>query len=110
MKVVREMIENEEKLGIKTIKMDCGATLIDCGLEVKGSYEAGVMFTRVTIGDMGTVQLGSWELDETQSFSAVELYVTEPLIACLGSQIAGWQLGKGAYATYWFWTRKSSGS
>ena len=56
--------------------MNCGATLIDCGLKVKGSYEAGVMFTRVTIGDMGTVQLGTWKLDEDQLFLAVELYVT----------------------------------
>ena len=99
MKVVREVIENEEKLGVKVVQMDCGATLVDFGLEAKGSYEAGILFTRITLGDMGIVSLTDWKLDDIHSFTGVELHVTEPLIACLGSQIAGWQLGSGAYAT-----------
>lgn len=99
MKLVRELMDNSEKLGVKVMKMNCGATLIDAGLEVKGSYEAGVLFTRITLGDMGMVSLGDWKLDAERSFTSVELHVTEPLIACLGSQIAGWQLGSGSYAT-----------
>jgi methenyltetrahydromethanopterin cyclohydrolase len=98
-KVVKEIIAREDELGVKVIKMECGATLIDMGLHAKGSYEAGILFTRVTLGDIGTVKLGSWRLDDTYSFSAVELFVTEPLVACLGSQIAGWQLGEGEFAT-----------
>jgi methenyltetrahydromethanopterin cyclohydrolase len=99
MKVVREIISREEEIGVKVIKMKCGATLIDMGLHIKGSNEAGVLFTRVTLGDMATVNLGTWKLDDDYSFGSVELFVTEPLIACLASQIAGWQLGTGEFAT-----------
>lgn len=99
MKIVKEMIEESDKLGVKVIKMDCGATLIDCGLKVKGSFEAGVAFTKVTLGNLGTVNLGNMNLDDDTSFSAVELFVTEPLISCLGSQIAGWQVSSGNFAT-----------
>jgi len=99
MKVVREIIEREEEIGAKVIKMPCGATLIDMGLKVKGSNEAGVLFTRVTLGDMATINLSSWKLNDDYSFGAVDLFVTEPLIACLASQIAGWQLGTGEFAT-----------
>ncbi len=99
MKVVREIIARESELGVKVIPMPCGATLIDMGLNVRGSTQAGILFTRVTLGDMGLVSLGNWRLDERYTFQSVELAVTEPLIACLASQIAGWQLGQGEFAT-----------
>jgi methenyltetrahydromethanopterin cyclohydrolase len=99
MRVVKEIISREQELGVKVIKLPNGATLIDMGLKVKGSSEAGVLFTRVTLGDMAQVSLGEWKLDNEYSFGAVQLYVSEPLIACLGSQIAGWQLGQGEFAT-----------
>ena len=79
--------------------MKCGTTLIDMGLHAKGSNEAGILFTRVTLGDMATVNFGTWKLNDDYSFGSVELFVTEPLIACLASQIAGWQLGTGEFAT-----------
>ncbi len=97
--VVKEIIARQEEIGVKVIPMQCGATLIDMGLHAKGSYEAGILFTRVTLGDLGIVKLGTWNLDEKHSFGSVEMFITEPLIACLGSQIAGWQLGQGEFAT-----------
>ncbi len=100
MKIVKEeIIPYQAKLGVEVHKMNCGATLIDMGLNVKGSWEAGLLFTRVTTGDMATVQLGRWRLDEEISFAGLEIYTESPLIACLGSQIAGWQLGSGEFAT-----------
>ena len=98
-KVVKEIITRQEEIGVKVIKMKCGTTLIDMGLHAKGSNEAGILFTRVTLGDMATVNLGTWRLNDDFSFGSVELFVTEPLIACLASQIAGWQLGTGEFAT-----------
>ena len=53
MKVVEEILANAEDLGCKVIKMDCGATIIDMGLECKGSWSAGVLFARACIGDLG---------------------------------------------------------
>ena len=43
MKVVHEILDNAEALGCKVIKMDCGATVIDMGLQCKGSWQAGVV-------------------------------------------------------------------
>lgn len=99
MQVVKEIIARQSDIGVKVVKLPCGTILIDMGLYAKGSFEAGVLFTRASLGDMATVNLGTWKLDESYSFGSVELFVTEPLIACLGAQIAGWQLGKGEFAT-----------
>ena len=60
MKVVREIIEDADALGCKVIKMDCGATLIDMGINCEGSWKAGVLFTRASMGDMSTVTLGEF--------------------------------------------------
>lgn len=99
MKVVRQIMDDAEALGCKVITMDCGATLIDMGQECPGSYEAALLFTRVDIGDLGLVQYGDFRLDDKHTFAAVELYIDQPLAACLASQIAGWKLGTGEYAT-----------
>lgn len=99
MKVVREIIEDADALGCRVIKMDCGATLIDMGIECLGSWKAGVLFTRACMGDMGTVTMGEFRLNEDYTFSSVEVCTNQPLIACMASQIAGWKLGDGEFAT-----------
>lgn len=99
MNVVREILADPEALGCKVIRMDCGATLIDMGLNCRGSWKAALLFTRATIGDLGIVSLGEFRLNDSYSFSAVEVFVEQPLIACMGSQIAGWKLGEGEFAT-----------
>ena len=98
-KVAKEIIENADRLGCKAYKMQCGVNVIDMGVKVKGSWEAGLLYTRATIGDLGNVKLGEFKLNEEYTFAAVDLYIDEPLIACLASQIAGWKLGMGDVAT-----------
>lgn len=99
MGVVREILANPEAIGCRVIPMECGATLIDMGLEAKGSWKAGILFARATLGDLGVVSLGDFKLNDQYSFSAVEVFVDEPMIACMASQIAGWKLGEGDFAT-----------
>ena len=99
MKSINQAVEEREALDISYAEMPCGAHLLDFGITVKGTWESALLFTRLTIGDLGTVTLGRWELDENYSFSCIDLFVSHPLIACLGSQIAGWQLSDGEFAT-----------
>ncbi|MEL7608523.1 MAG: methenyltetrahydromethanopterin cyclohydrolase [Bacillota bacterium] len=98
MRVVREILADPEALGCGAIRMGCGATLIDMGLNTKGSWQAGLLFARATLGDLGMVSFGDYKVNERYSFSSIEVFVEQPMIACMGSQIAGWQLGKGDFA------------
>lgn len=41
MKVVREIIEDADALGCKVIKMDCGVTLIDMGINCEEAGRQG---------------------------------------------------------------------
>ncbi len=98
MKVVEQLIADPERYGCVHHKMDCGVNLIDMGLHCRGSWQAALLFTRASIGDLGVVNLGSFKLNDSYTFASVEMYVEQPKIACLGSEIAGWKLSKGEYA------------
>ena len=98
MKVVEEIMEDPERLGCEVHKMDCGVNLIDMGMHCRGSWKAALLFTRASFGDLGVCSLGTFKLNENYSFTSINMFVEQPKIACLGSEIAGWKLGKGEYA------------
>jgi methenyltetrahydromethanopterin cyclohydrolase len=99
--IVKHLIANAEKLRLKISKHSNGATLIDAGIEVPGTLEAGRLIAEVCMGGLGTVTLthsarfARWPL-------MVNVHSTNPVIACLGSQYAGWSLshGEGKSAFY----------
>lgn len=99
MRVVRKIMDEAEDLGCLVVKMDCGATIIDMGQECKGSWEAGLLFTRADIGDLGLVQYGTFKLDQHYTFTSIDMFIDQPLVACMASEIAGWKLGDGEFAT-----------
>ncbi|MBM4200413.1 MAG: methenyltetrahydromethanopterin cyclohydrolase [Gammaproteobacteria bacterium] len=86
------------RLGIE--RLANGSTLIDAGIAARGGLEAGRLITEICMGGLGRVTLGQggatprWPL-------TVQVHSTNPVIACLGSQYAGWSLshgqGKGAF-------------
>ncbi len=98
--IVKHLISNADKLRLNVQTLANGATLIDAGIEARGGLEAGRLITEICMGGLGTVSLnhGSafarWPL-------MVNVHSTNPVIACLGSQYAGWSLshgeGKGAF-------------
>ena len=40
-KLATEMIDNSDTLNIRADKLPCGATIIDAGVNIEGSLEAG---------------------------------------------------------------------
>ena len=78
-----------------------GETLIDAGVGRRGGVEAGLAIARICLGGLGEVTLASdatirrwpWTLSVRSS---------QPVIACLGSQYAGWSLAHGEGRTAFF--------
>lgn len=109
-RLLREAETHLDELGISLKRLSGGASVYDFGVEVPGSWEAAELFTRITLGDQGRLKLGAWRhsghhaagsVGQPGGFppvSSVELFISQPLIACLASQIAGWQLGGGQSA------------
>lgn len=98
--IVKHMIANADKLRLKIDRLGNGCTVIDAGIQALGGLEAGRLIAEVCMGGLGTVSLTHsptfkrWPL-------TIQVHSTNPVIACLGSQYAGWSLshgeGKGAF-------------
>lgn len=94
--IVDDMIDWSEEFKIKAHTLDNGSTVIDCGIEVSGSYEAGLAFAEVCMGGLGTASLGVRRVGNVP-LSFIEVATDHPCIACLGAQTAGWQISVEKY-------------
>lgn len=98
MKMVHQLIEDAEALGCRYFELANGSKVLDMGIEVPGSWQAAKLFTEIDMAGLGTCTYTNFDLEDQLSVPAVEVYVDEPRLACLVSQIAGWQLTEGDFA------------
>lgn len=89
--LVAHLIANAPALGCLVTKHETGATIIDAGIQTPGGLEAGRIIAEICMGGLGGVtlqqvpQFANWPL-------SVVVTAKQPVIACLGSQYAGWAL------------------
>ncbi len=85
-KIVNEMIQGKEELGIEVLKLKNGAVVIDAGIKARGSLKAGKYFSEVCLGGLGSVDLCMGKRPH------VHVNVDRPAISCMASQFAGWAI------------------
>ena len=88
--LVQHLIDNANKLRIGVQKLDSGATVIDAGIKSAGGLEVGRIVSEICMGGLGNVHLQHtpsrrWPFE-------ICVHSTNPVLACLGSQYAGWSL------------------
>lgn len=87
---VKELISHCKQLEIKRYEQN-GATVIDCGITIEGSLEAGMLFAKVCLGGLANVQL-HWQDFNGLHWPAIEVMTDHPIRACMASQFAGWPI------------------
>ncbi len=97
MGIVEEMLDYTEELKIEAIELDNGSTVIDCGVNGEGGYEAGVMFTEICLGGLGSVRLTMQAVRDTP-LAFIHVFTDHPALATLGSQKAGWSIKSDQYS------------
>jgi methenyltetrahydromethanopterin cyclohydrolase len=99
-KIVDHLIANAHELRLGVSKDSTGVTLIDAGINHLGGLEAGRLISEICLGGLGEVSLTHTNTAPNWPLS-VYVHTSNPVLACLGSQYAGWQLshgeGKGAF-------------
>jgi len=94
--LVRQLIDNADKLRVAVETLENGCTIIDAGIKVPGGLESGRIIAEICLGGMGTVSLShspyaaNWPL-------TVNVHTGNPVLGCLGSQYAGWSLSHEKY-------------
>ncbi|MGH6930373.1 MAG: methenyltetrahydromethanopterin cyclohydrolase, partial [Dongiaceae bacterium] len=99
--LVERLIADAAALRIGIEKTADGCTLVDAGIDCRGGVEAGLRIAEICMGGLGRVNLSA-----NGSFLrwpwSLSVHAADPVLACLGSQLAGWQLtvGSGRQAFY----------
>ena len=82
--LLESLIAQADKLHIHVSQHASGATIVDAGIGVTGSAEAGRLIAEICMGGLGEVNFSAEKSIMVKSSS--------PVLACLGSQYAGWSL------------------
>ncbi|MFT5132402.1 MAG: methenyltetrahydromethanopterin cyclohydrolase [Gammaproteobacteria bacterium] len=98
--LVQSLIDHADDLRLSVTKLKNQTTIIDAGIDVTGGLEAGRQIAEICMGGLGQVKLRASTNFEHWSWH-VDVHSSNPVLACLASQYAGWSLshgkGKGAF-------------
>ena len=90
-RLVDSLIKNYEKLNLLIKRGPLGCKIVDAGVKTVGSIEAGLQISEICLGGLGKVNLIPSEKYKNSSYF-LSVFASKPVLACLGSQYAGWSL------------------
>ena len=90
-RLVDSLIKNQEKLNLLIKRGPLGCKIVDAGIKTVGSIEAGLQISEICLGGLGKVNLIPSEKYKNSSYF-LSVFASKPVLACLGSQYAGWSL------------------
>lgn len=86
--LVDRLLADADVLGVALRREADGVCIVDAGVESPGSIAAGLLVAEVCMGGLGAVRLMPGEGWPTW----VAVRSSQPVLACLASQYAGWSL------------------
>lgn len=90
-RIVEQIVTDSGALRVAVSTGEAGERVIDLGAHVPGGLEAGRRLGEVCMGGLGTVQLTTSSGNARWPLGVV-VHSTNPVVACLGSQYAGWTI------------------
>jgi methenyltetrahydromethanopterin cyclohydrolase len=88
--LVERLLASADALALNVARDASGACIVDAGIAARGSVAAGLLIGEICMGGLGRVGLRSGSLDAWPTW--IEVSSSQPVLACLASQYAGWSL------------------
>jgi len=88
--LVERLVAEADALQVAVRRDDRGVCIVDAGIGVRGSIAAGLLVGEICMGGLGQVGLQAGERHGWPTW--IEVRSSQPVLACLGSQYAGWSL------------------
>ena len=96
-KLVKNLLDNADKLNLKVKEGALNCTIIDAGINTPGSIEAGILISEICLGGLGNVTITPSNFFDDSTMMQISVHSAHPVIACLGSQYAGWSLSSEGF-------------
>ena len=91
----RPLLDDPERFGAVVSRSSSGTVLVDCGVMAPGGEAAGLVLANVCLAGLAEVRVVP--TSGSQPWARVEVASEQPVLACMGSQYAGWQLASNDY-------------
>lgn len=89
--LVAQLLQHAGALNLGVAQHETGCTIVDAGIHVAGSVEAGRLIAEICMGGLGQVHITS-STRFSQWPGTISVTSDAPVLACLASQYAGWAL------------------
>jgi len=96
MLAVRQLISGSTQLRVRVHRSKGNANIIDCGIEVPGSLEAGRLVAEACMGGLGGITFTTMTIGD-YCLPATQVATDAPALACIGAQAAGWNIKVGDF-------------
>jgi len=91
--LVERLLREADALRVQVDRDDRGVCIVDAGIHARGSIAAGLLVGEICMGGCGTVGLRSGAAEGGPTWPTwLQVRSSQPVLACLASQYAGWSL------------------
>ena len=88
--LLQRLVDEADALGVAVRRGAGGVRIVDAGIAAPGSIAAGLLVGEICMGGLGRVALRPGGHEGWPTW--LEVRSSQPVLACLGSQYAGWSL------------------
>ncbi len=92
--LVDELVTQADRYRVGVSRLTCGTTIVDAGITRPGGLAAGRLIAAICMGGLGEVSVRAGGAFRRWPWQ-VDVYASDPVTSCLGSQYAGWGLNHG---------------
>lgn len=96
LEVFEEMLDYADELQVGAVELKNGTVVIDAGVNTQGGLGAGIYLSRICMADLADIQPVPCEV-EGVSIPGVQVATDHPVISCMASQCAMWQIKSDKY-------------
>jgi methenyltetrahydromethanopterin cyclohydrolase len=96
LRLADHMAANAPALRIAVQATAAGARVLDCGVQAEGGLMAGLALARICLAGQAEVALVPGDVAGLP-FPLVQVMTDNPVVACMASQYAGWQVQAGKF-------------
>lgn len=83
-------------LRVNVSTVPAGGRILDCGVKTPGGIQAGLSLARVCLAGQGEINLLPGDVAGV-ACPQIQVASDQPVLACMASQYAGWQIAVGKY-------------